>query len=97
MYRVTTPTHTFNLPFSTADIDELILTYKQRGRIVLEKRKPDVTLVGNQIRAFLTQEETKEFDHKPAQVQIRIKKGNKVMASNILEINVLDVLNDEVM
>lgn len=97
MYRVTTPTHTFKLPFEANTIDKLILTYKQNGRIVLEKNKEDVTLIDNKIVVVLTQEETKLFEPQKAFVQLRVKADDAVMASKAIVFYVSDVLNDEVM
>lgn len=97
MYRVTTPTHTFNLPFEANTIDKLILSYKQNGNVILEKTKEDVELTGRKLIVVLTQEETSLFDDRKAFVQLRVKIGDKVLASNIIELYVTDVLNEEVM
>lgn len=96
MYRVTTPTHTFRLPFEAEMIDKLRLTYKQNGKTILEKTEEDVELVDNKIVITLSQKETKSFADKKALVQLRVKIGDKVMASNIIELLVTNVLNDEV-
>lgn len=97
MYRVTTPTHTFNLPFDTSLIDKLILTYKQQDKIVLEKTEEDVTIEEGKIYFTFTQEETKLFKADNAKVQLRVKMGDTVMASNILTINIKEVLNKDIM
>ena len=95
MYRVTTPTHTFNLPFDTSLIDKLILTYKQNGKTVIEKTEADVTMDGTTVSVTFTQKETALFKADVAKVQMRVKTGEKVMASNILTVNVHEVLNKE--
>ena len=95
MYRVTTPTHTFNLPFDTSLIDKLILTYKQNGKTVIEKTEADVTMDGTTVSVTFTQQETALFKADVAKVQMRVKTGEKVMASNILTVNVHEVLNKE--
>lgn len=97
MYRVTTPTHIFILPFDTALIDKLVLTYKQSGKTVIEKTEADVTLEGNRVSVTFTQQETALFKADTAKVQMRVKTGEKVIASNILSVNVNEVLNKEVL
>jgi archaellum component FlaF (FlaF/FlaG flagellin family) len=97
MYRVTTPTHTFNLPFETSLIDKLILTYKQNGKTIIEKTEADVEMDGTKVSVTFTQQETALFKADIAKVQMRVKSGEKVMASNILTVNVNEVLNKEVL
>ena len=98
MYRATTPTHTFNLPFAADVIDALIITYQQRGTTILEKYKSDVKLEDNKIILTLTQEETNMFDKgDTANVQLRVKIDERVQASNIIQIHIDRVLNSEVM
>ena len=97
MYRITTPTHTFNLPFDTENISKLIITYAQYGKTILEKTQDDVIMLGKKIILVLTQEETELFAANKAKVQIRLKIGERVMASNILTIDVREVLNKEVL
>lgn len=97
MYRVTTPTHTFNFPFETSLIDKLILTYKQNGKTIIEKTEADVEMDGTKVSVTFTQQETALFKADIAKVQMRVKSGEKVMASNILTVNVNEVLNKEVL
>lgn len=97
MYRATTPKHTFTLPFSTANIDKLYLTYKQ-DRHTLELRENDVDFDGNKIIVTLTQEQTKGFcANDVIRIQARCKMvTGEVIASNIISTRALNVLNDEV-
>lgn len=98
MYRATTPKHTFKLPMDTSLIDALIISYAQRGKVIFEKRIEDVDMEGDTITVTLTQEETNLFSkNNMAQVQLRVKVGGYVHASEIMEIKVNNVLNDEVM
>lgn len=98
MYRATTPTHTFNVPFETEFIDALIITYQQKGKTIVEKTKDDVTFDEKKIIVTLTQEETNMFDKgDTAKVQLRVKIADRVQASNIITLRVNNVLNDEVM
>ena len=97
MYRVTTPTHTFHIPFDTELIDKLILTYSQNGKTILEKTEVDVILDDRTVSYTFTQQETKLFKADRAKVQMRVKIGDRVMASNILTINISEVLNKEIL
>jgi hypothetical protein len=98
MYRGTTPTHTFALPFDTSIIDALLITYTQRGVKIIEKTLDDVTLNGRRIVLKLTQDETNMFNKgNKAQIQLRVKSGDSVQASKIIDLDVQKVLNNEVM
>ena len=100
MYRVTTPTHNFNLPFDANTMQKFVLTYKQGNRTIVEKTENDsgVERSGKKLIVTLTQEETSMFCNAArTSVQLRAKIGDKVLASNIIEITVSDVLNNEVM
>ena len=57
MYRGTTPTLTFALPFQAGIIKNLFVTFSQKGQIVLEKTTADCGLIGNTIELNLTQED----------------------------------------
>lgn len=96
MYQATTPTHTFFLPFNASDITKLVLTYKQNGKTILTKTEEDISRVDKSISVTLTQAETNAFSRYPASVQLRCRVGDKVMASQILRINVHESLNQEV-
>jgi hypothetical protein len=62
MIQGSTPTHTFKLPFSTALIDAVRISYAQNGVLMLTKRKADCTMGEKSITVTLTQEETLAFD-----------------------------------
>ena len=104
MYRATTPTHTFTLPFDTSVCKEIQLTYSQEGRNILVKHYQDeilpegMTLDGADVNVFLTQDETKMFKKGRAQAQFRIlTTANKVIASQKMQVPVHDVFNEEVL
>jgi hypothetical protein len=61
MIQGTTPTHTFTLPFNADTLTAVRFTYKQNGKIVLEKEGADVVKKDNTISVKLTQEETLMF------------------------------------
>lgn len=95
MYKATTPTHTFTLPFNVTLISKLLLTYKQ-DNVVINFDEDDVTMSNKQVVVTLTQEQTKMFvPGLNVQVQMRIKTtSDSVLASNTIELKVRNVLND---
>lgn len=80
-----TAVHYFTMPFELSDVSEIIVTYKQRGYIVLEKvitaSSQDVTFsVDDNKTVFyfrLTQEESLLFeDEEDYSVQLNVKMQN---------------------
>lgn len=100
MIRATTPTHVFTFPsgMSTADMSEILLTYSQGGKPVIEKNKSDLTIQPNKVSIRLTQEEVNMFDAGVVQIQMRAKNmSGDVMASQIFKVKVKQVLNEEIL
>ena len=96
MYRGTTPTFTFRLPFACEQITVLNLCFAQQGQVVLEKELPDCTAEGNRVQVTLTEEETLLFDDKKGMVemQLRVGCGNTRLASNIMRVSVERILKE---
>lgn len=101
--RGTTPEHFIYLPFRESDVRSILITYKQ-GFNVVEKKLPDLTWDKdneNLVYFQFTQEETNKFDsvlNRPCRVQVRALLNNgDVITSNMYEIRILDVLDDEVL
>ena len=98
MKRLTTPTHRFELPFSTDTLEKIKITYMQGTRMVLTKYKEDCTLDGNIIKCVLTQEDTQKFSNDNVKIRIRVKTiGGEVFASNILTVFCEDIFDEEVL
>lgn len=102
MRRATTPTHTFTFPESVPvdGLAEVLITYSQDKKTILEKRMSDLTLSvgGNTASYTLTQEETNKFAPEKALIQVRAKGENgTVLASQMLWLDVKPVLNSEEM
>ena len=107
MKRLTTPTHEFCLEVDPTMWDSFRITYKQCGCIVLEKTEADNLNMESsdtnpekyKIWYQLTQQETKMF--KPGvKVEIQIRchyPDGTVFASDIVGLNVSDVLNQEIL
>lgn len=104
MQRLTTPTHSFVLDDNPSNWDEFRITYRQNGRIILEKddiTEMTVTQSGSKytLSYQLTQEETKKFQpNRKVEVQIRAHYASgKTVASDIFVLMVDDVLNHEIL
>lgn len=99
MRRATTPTHIFTLPdtVKVSSVTEVLITYSQCGRKILEKTENDVTFDtdNNAISLSLTQQETELFAPGKALAQLRAKAGDSVFASQMIIIPVKPVLNSE--
>lgn len=96
MYRGTTPTITFNLPFDESRITALNLCFAQQGEVILEKNLGACKLEKDILQVSLTEQETLLFDAKKGMVdmQLRIGCGDSRMASNIMQISVEQILKD---
>ena len=109
MYRATTPTH--NFCFGEVDPESfktILISYVQNDKIILEKTKDDLTFTSEEYEGEthyhaslkLSQEETRMFSAKSNIVSIQIRASDydgNVIASNVVKIPLLDVLNDEVL
>lgn len=93
----TTPTHTFNLPFSTDIITSARFIYQQNGQEVLRKTTTDLRLGEMSISADLTQEDTFLFDCRHSvklQVRVRTIEG-KVLSTKPRLLPVEECLDTE--
>ena len=98
MYRASTPTHYFRLPYEADEIKEIRLTYSQNGDNLLMKTKDDLTHEDGIWSVRLTQEETNLFSDAWANAQIRVLlKNGDSFPSGKFRLQVFDVLDDEVM
>lgn len=99
MYRASTPTHEFTLPPWVMDIlEDVRICYKQKDKEILLKTLKDCKVDGNTLSVELTQEETNLFGNGTTQVQMRVKTTNgKVTPTEIVNLAVINVLDDEVM
>ena len=108
MYRATTPKHIFYFNVDPNDnFSEILITYAQNGKIILEKHKSDLNFdeKQGQYKKYgawfrLTQEETKLFsdDYGECEIQVRVKTNfGEVVAGPVQKVTVDAVLNDEVL
>lgn len=98
MYRGTTPTLSFKLPFDTSDLSAAWVTLAQDGRVIIDKPMSDCVLEGNVLAVTLTQEETLKLTaENRTEVQIRVKTTDGIaMASTIWRVETEKILKDEV-
>ncbi len=96
MIRGTTPTLKFTLPFDTADITLLNISFAQEGRVVLEKKLLDCSLEGSTVSVALTEADTLSFDSDKSlvEIQLRVGCGEARLASNIIKTTVGRILKD---
>lgn len=102
-YRVTTPQHTFTLPFDTSECSVIQVSYTQ-GTAQLVKEYDHGTLPSGMILdedtviINFTQEETKRFKVGTVSAQVRVlTTGGKAYASKQFTVSVKAVNNDEVL
>lgn len=107
MKRFTTPTHRFVLEIDPRQWDEFRITYRQAGKIVLEKTEADqidITVGTSKPTRYtmsfkLTQNETAMFSpNTKVEMQIRYHyPDGTVDATDVMTANVTDVLNQEIL
>lgn len=110
IYRGSTPTHTFVLPFDLESIANIAITYKQNSCNILRKTMLDdfdsftVDMDAREISVGLSQRETMAFTCGPRyknnlvqiQVQVLFESGT-VMTSDVINDRVVDTLSDSIM
>lgn len=101
MYKATTPEFNLIIPYYVRQIDKFIITLQQKGQTVLEltQESPNVVFEDNLITFTLTQEDTNIFVHRyPIHLQIKILlTSGRVIASNIVHIDVHKTLNSDIL
>lgn len=102
MRRGTTPTITMELDdnITVNDIAAATLSIAQNGKEVISKNLNDMTADGesNTLTVTLTQAETLMLDrYITAEIQLKVKIGDDVTASDIIETKVKDIINEEVL
>lgn len=97
MRRTSTVAHYFVFPVDAVNISNVLITYSQRGVIILEKTEADMTVKDNVWSVVLTQRETRRFiANDYAYVQARLIGVNGASApSDVVAFPVEGVLNDE--
>lgn len=97
VYKGTTPTHSFTLPFDAIDADVIWMTYSQKGREFFTFNKEDLTLNGKEVSVRLTQEHTLMFfAGEELKIQIRALRGVDAICSDEVFLRVKGILKDGV-
>ena len=95
MYRGTTPTMAFTLPFDASELDKINIAFSQNGNVVFDRGLDGCTIKGNEVIIVLTEEETLLLDDKVhVEVQFRAGIGGQRMASRIFTLDVERILKD---
>lgn len=90
MKQGTTPEHIFTLPFDTALVQTVQITYAQNGDIILQKKTDDCVMEGARVTCYLTQKETFLFGASglvSIQMRVLTTEGN-ALASDIVRVGV---------
>ena len=99
MFRGTTPTLTFTLPFETSLLKNLYITFTNKNNeALLEKELSNCTLNDKSVSITLTQEETLIFEgRQKIRLQLRaVTTDNAALASNIFDVYVHEILKEGV-
>lgn len=98
MKRFSTAPHEFQLSVTASQVKRLNLTYYQGDRLVLKKRKEDMTADGHTWKITLTQEETGRFSEGIASAQLHglLTSGESLHTEEMLFF-VEDVQDEEVL
>ena len=102
-YRVTTPTHTFILPFDTSLCSVIQVTYKQGKKRLVKEYKDGIVPEGmaldeDSVIINLSQEETKGFQEGAIDVQLRaLDNSGRAHASDHFKVGVNAVNNEEIL
>ena len=99
MHRGTTPTFIFK--FKDTDLEpvqDIAVTFKKSGRLLIEKSAEDITIDGNNIKVYLSQKETLSLPVGAIDAQVNILfDGGERGCTDIMSIQVGDNLKNEVM
>ena len=95
MIRGTTPVHVFNTDIDLTEAEEMYITYKQYGQVVLEKTIDDISITSTKLTVYLSQEDTLKFGAADVEMQVRAKfpSGNTIV-SNVITDAVTDILKE---
>ncbi|MBS4899845.1 hypothetical protein ACMZ8M_02175 [Gardnerella pickettii] len=95
MYRGTTPTNVFRTDVDLENASVLFVSYKQNGKVVLEKSLEDVSIKKTLVTVNLTQKETLLFQDGIVTIQIRAKfPDNTAIASNLIRTTAEEIVKD---
>lgn len=95
MYRGTTPTNVFRTDVDLSNASVLFITYKQGGKLVLEKSIEDVQIEKKKLIVELSQKDTLLFSEGIVTIQIRAKfPDGSAIASSLIRTSTYEILKD---
>lgn len=96
MTRGTTPTLIFTVPYAAEEISAAYITFAQYGKTVFEATD-EAEIADEQISVTLTQAQTLLLRPEKVSVQLRLRlAGGQAVASQIISIDVADILKEGV-
>ena len=98
MYRGTTPTLNFELPFAASTVAEGYVSIAQNRQVVVDKPISDWSIADNTVKVTLTQEETLSLSvlhSTEIQLRVKLNDGN-ALASKIFTVPTERILKDGV-
>ena len=98
MRRGTTPKHTFKSKIDLRDAEVLYITYKQKGKTIIERTKDQMEVLEDRLVIHLTQQETLAFSTiGEVEIQCRARfPDTDAIASNIIVRPALRILKEGV-
>ncbi len=98
IYRGSTPTIGYRLPFAADQLAEASIAVAQNGKLVLEKTMAECVLDGDIIAADLSQQDTLKLnDQYPADIQMRVRTlAGESLITEIVTVPVGRILRDGV-
>lgn len=99
MIRGTTPPVIIRLPNDASNYKEIVCTFQQFGKTVIEKKLSEMTVEGQELSFRLSQEETLGLTHgEYLKIQLRaVTNDDRALATWTTVTTVEDVLNDKVL
>lgn len=95
MYRGTTPINIFRTDVDLTNASVLFITYKQNGKVILEKSIDEVSIKRNSVIVYLSQKETLLFKEGIVTIQIRVRFfDGSTIASDLIRTNADDILKE---
>lgn len=97
MYRGTTPTLVFKLPFNNDGIEKVYITFNQLDNTIIEKTEEDIVWDEQQILLTLSQADTLNLTPGIVKIQLRIRyTDGTALASNTIITTTHEILKDGV-
>lgn len=96
--RGTTPTNIFNVNVDLTDAEDIIISYAQKGNVVINKTISDIDVTEDALSTTLTQTETLKLDAAyDVDIQIRaLFDDGTAIASDIITVDVGKILYEGV-